>query len=166
MLLNEIFDTKIPVEQWRRDGYREIGIIHIDGEEFHIILEERHYTFQDKTLNFINTAFAKIVNGRRSQRLVVSSKNASRILGAIYNAVIGKINPRNDIDAIVFVARDNVAKRMSLYNQMTSNMFNPFTDVIENIPLPEGAKATILLKHTVDHDMVEAFKQHLAILNK
>lgn len=166
MLINEIFDTRIPVNQWTRQGNTEVGILDIDGEEFHIILEERHYTFQSRVLNFINAAFAKIVDGKQSQKLVGSSKYAGKILGAIFHAVTDKVKSRDDIDAIVFVARDNVTKRMSLYNQMASNMFNPFTDVIRDVPLPEGGKMTILLKNIVDKDLVSAFEEYLTTLEK
>lgn len=178
MLLNEIFDTKVPVEQWRRVGHKDIGRIHIDEEEFHIILEESHYKFEDKTIktiNFINAAFAKIVDGPKLREdPLITSKNAAKVLGAIYNAIIFKMNGRDDseplfvggIEAIVFVARDNVTERMDLYNRMTSNMFNPFTDVIENVHLPDGGRMTILLKNTIRGNLAEAFKQHLTTLNK
>ncbi|MGI0075802.1 MAG: hypothetical protein ACREAU_00155, partial [Nitrosopumilaceae archaeon] len=63
-------------------------------------------------------------------------------------------------------ARDNVEKRMSIYNGMTSNMFNPFTNVIRDVPLPGDGKMTILLKNILDKNIINAFKQYLITLNK
>lgn len=162
--INEVFDTKVPVENWRQQGNNIIGNINIDNEQFQIIIEVQHYTFQNNNFNFLNVAFTKIVNGKPSQVLTITSKNSTKILGAIYNAIADKIKELSidyEIDAIVFVARDNVDKRMSVYNRMTSTMFNPFLIYKTDISLPKGARMTILFNKDMDSQTLNSFTEYV-----
>lgn len=163
--VNEVFDTKIPVENWIKKGNSIIGNMFIENEQFHVIIELQHYNFNNKQFNFLNIAFAKILeNGEPTQLLSLTNKNSSKILGVIYNALSSKIKELSnklDIKAITFVARDNVDKRMSLYNRMTSNLFNPFTSYKQNIPLSNGAKMTILFSGYLDSLDYDSFIKYV-----
>lgn len=164
--LNEVFDTKIPVEHWIRMPGVDIGKITIDNEQFQIIVEQNHYSFDNHTINFLNVAFEKIVDGQPSQQLVLTSKNSSKILGAVMNAASDAVN-RYDVDAIVFVATDNTEQRMRVYNKMVSNLLSPFRTYKQNINLPNGGKMTLLLKDRIDKQLMAAFETHLAnMVNK
>ncbi len=169
LCLNEVFDTKIPVDNWSRDNNRLMGDINIDNEHFQVIIEIQHYNFQSNYFNFLNIAFAKIVDGKPSQELTINNKNSAKILGAIYNAIIAKtkeLSAQYEIDAIVFVARDNVNKRMSIYNKMTSTMFNPFLVYKTDIPLPDGAKMTALFRDNIDPQLFKSFVEYVDTISK
>ena len=166
--LAEVYNTKIPVDNWFRDGNSNFGFIDISGEKFKIIIEELNYSFNSKTFNFLNVAFSKIVNGIETQNLTASSKNPSKILGAIFNAIADKLAniDSSNIDAIVFVARDNVNKRMSIYNRMSSNLLNPFNNVLQDVKIPNGGRMTILLNSKLSTDETNNFINHLKTLEK
>lgn len=164
LCLNEVFDTKIPVENWKIVDNTIIGALIIDNEQFNIILEVQTFNFNNINFNFLNVAFAKIVNGKSTQELSLTSKNSSKILGAIFNAISDKIkelSSQYDIDAVVLVARDNVNKRMSLYNKMASNMFNPFNISKTDIPLPNGGRMTALFKQNFDPPTLKLFIEYV-----
>lgn len=167
--LDEVYNTKIPVERWTTNDNSVVGDIIIDGERFQIMIELLHYSFNSNRFSFLNIAFAKIISGAPSQELTITSKNASKILGAIFNAASDKVKELSnqyDIKAIVFVARDNVEKRMSVYNKMTSNLFNPFTMSKTNIPLPNGGKITALFHKSFDLNTVDSFVKYVDSLIK
>lgn len=162
--VNEVFDTKIPVESWKIVGNTITGDLIIDTEQFNIILEIQTFTFNNNTFDFLNVAFAKIVNGKPTQDLIITSKNSSKLLGAIFNAISDKIkelSAQYDVDAVVLVARDNVDKRMSLYNKIASNMFNPFTVSKTDIPLPNGGKMTALFRKSFDKQTLDMFIKYV-----
>jgi prophage DNA circulation protein len=169
LCINEVFDTKVPVDNWIKKGDSIIGNIVIDHEQFQIIVELQHYKFNNESFNFLNIAFAKMVNGIPSQLLTITSKNSSKILGAIFNAVSEKTKELSDlfnIKAIVFVARDNVSKRMSVYNRMASNMFSPFSVSKTNIPLPKGGRMAALFRDNIDPQLLKSFIEFVDSLQK
>jgi hypothetical protein len=159
--LNEVFDTKIPIENWIHLPDADIGQITIDNEQFQIVIEQNHYSFDGRTINFLNIAFEKIDNGQPSQQLVLTSKNSSKILGAIMNSAVDAVK-RYNVDAVVFVANDNVEKRMRVYNKLASNILSPFQVYKRDIILPYGGRMTILLRNTLSKHDIEALETHLA----
>jgi hypothetical protein len=158
-IINEIFDTKIPVESWTHNGNESIGALTVDDDEFRIKLE--HLFYQVKTLprkEFINVTFAKSVNGEWSEKLTLDGKGASKILGAIMHAVIDELS-NHKYDAIVFAATDNVDRRMHIYNSLAWKIMKRFNDytVLEDVPF-NGGKLTILIPLGCAQNELEAIK--------
>jgi hypothetical protein len=160
--LNEVLETRVKPESWtRRDG-SDIGKIIIDGEEFEIFLDPHTYTLEGDEHNFINVGFRKVVNGKASEELALTSKNTSRIIGAIAHAIIDKVS-EYDTDAIVFAASDHVEKRMSIYNRVVNRLWmREWVDkeVIKDVPSGGAGKLTVIAhKDRVSPEAIEKIKK-------
>lgn len=153
VILNEMFDTKIAPNKWSYNGSNRIGHLIIDKEDYFIKLEPKIYVFENKEYSFINVAFSKLINGKETENLTYDNRSGSRVLGAIFHAVKDEIQ-KYETDAIVFVATDNVEKRMRIYNNLVSKLHPNFKDNITNIKIPNG-KMTIIFNSNnkiIDHN--------------
>lgn len=153
--VNEVFDTKISPDKWEQRNNQLVGTLSIDQTTYEIYLEPADYSIKDKTFNIINVAFAKIVNEQPDRNLSLNNKSASKIFGAIINALLEKIK-QFEYDAIVFIARDNIEKRMSLYNQIARHKGGNFLSQKENITIP-GGQATVLY----NKNFPQEYREHL-----
>lgn len=164
--LNEVFDTKIPVDQWETvDDTRTNGYIEIDGHQFVIIIEQLHYTFNNIAVPFLNVAFAKVIDGQPNQSLTFDSTSPSKVIGAIVNGIYDYI-ARSNNDILLFVARDHVERRMRIYNAIASTMVSKFNNKISNIAMPNSGEATVLYTNEVDSELITKFKNHVSTLEK
>lgn len=157
--LDEVFDTKIPVNGWKTgEDNQLIGTIKIDSETYEIYIEPGTYIINDKTYSFLNVAFAKIINGKPTSELQFTSKNISKIVGAIRNALLLEIK-KYQTDAIVFIANDNVEKRMKLYNKLVISKLSGITldRYKTNIDLGDGRKMSVILGEDLSEDDQEQF---------
>lgn len=159
--LHEMFNTKIPVEQWKKEGNNLYGYLTIEDEQFRIEFEP--FTYQE--YQAINVAFSKIIKGQPTQNLSFTSKNASAIIGAIINAADTKLK-EFQYDAIVFLASDNIEQRMRIYNIAAKQLHQLFVEMISNINLGEGRVATVLVGKEFPKNKLNDFKQHLTTLKK
>lgn len=139
--LFEVLDTKPDKLSWENVDGRDVGTLEVQGETFEVYLEPGKFD----EFSYINIAFAKIVNGKPSEELVLSDKSGSKVMGAIVNSIDSRLN-HYKTDAIIFIAVDNVEKRMSLYNRCIrfSKFLKP-KDVIRNIKVKRGAVTIVII---------------------
>lgn len=140
LILNEILDTKIPVEKWVKDGDAEIGTMDIGDDVYRIIFEKFDYDVDGVIKKGLNIAFEKLHEGiGYSQKLTLDNTSASKVLGAIYNACISKLK-NTTYDAIILVAVDNVEQRMRIYNVMARRLIKilPNYSYIPDVKIPNG----------------------------
>lgn len=151
--IDEVFNTKIPIEQWITDGSNKIGFLTIDNQKFRIKLEARTY----KQYSFINIAFEIYSDELHdwTTDATLNNKSASKVIGAIINGVIPEVE-KYESDALVFFAQDNVDKRMRIYNHIASLYMKKFGHIRENISLPNGNVCTILYTSKLSKADVDA----------
>jgi len=154
--LIETLETKIPVENWRWIDKKLEGDLLIDTETFKIILEPGEV--QGHVL--VNIAFEKLVNGKFSQDLVINSKNGSKILGAIINGAWDKLEEFDNVEFIVFIAADNVSKRMGIYNTVARRLMKSmnFNIIKDNFKVRNGLMTIISKKNYSDEMLKELEK--------
>lgn len=114
-LLNiwEAFNTVAPVD-WTSDGSNTIGTFTFDGDDICITISR-------------SLVFRKVVGrvdfSRNGEfKLVASSRNASKLFGIIYNAFREKFKQLKDIDSFVFSAKDDIERRMYIYNWLGTSI--------------------------------------------
>lgn len=148
--LDEVFNTKIPINDWHMEGNDRIGSLTINDQLFQIKLQPREF----KGITFVNVAFE--VYDEQSNtwhtNATLDNKAASKVLGAIVNGMVDELN-NFDIDAIVFFANDLTDKRMRVYNSLASLKMKEFGNRKENITTNNGKLCTIIFnkKLTPDH---------------
>ncbi len=165
--LNEIFDTKIPVENWKTIDDSKIGELVIDDATYIIKLDPLTYTFDKKTYNFINVVFRKMIDGIESEDLTYTNKAGSKVIGAIVNAVKDEIK-KFKTDAIVFVATDHVEQRMRIYNKLLTNLgllVGDFRSFVPNVKIPNGKMSIIFNKNLSDAER-QKFIEHTKNIQK
>jgi hypothetical protein len=165
--LHEVLNTTLDDEAWEQKGDKEVGTGVLEGETYKIYLEPGTYPAQDQVYRFINVAFQKIVNGEPTEELQWNSKNASKVVGAISNALLKRVQ-LYDYDAVIFIASDNVDKRMSIYNKIAERKWTDkgLGKTLENVPLGDGRMATLLLSKALAKEKLEPFLQKLKSLKK
>ena len=167
LILNEILNTKIAVDSWHKDGEKDIGVMHIDNDAYHVILEPVSYNeIPDHPLIVVNVAFEKLVNNQSTQEMTGDNKSASKVIGAITHALHDRLQQYH-CDVIIFVAKDNVAKRMRVYNYVASHFGAGFSRRRENIKLNSaGAVATMLIGNHIAPEIVDQLEQIIIQSNK
>ncbi len=162
--INEIFDTKFAKTDWKLSSSssdkNEIAEIEIDGSRYQIKIEHLTYTDKNKNVHeFVNATFARWNGFAFDESLTLTTGGASKILGAIMNALRDRINHQK-YSAVVFAATDNVEKRMKIYNSMAWRLLKFFTNdygLIENQEF-DGGKMSILVRKDQDENAVEKIK--------
>lgn len=163
--LNEMLDTRFDAESWKQVEDTQVGTGKLGDEVFKIYLEPRTYIVNGREYSFINVAFAKLVDGKPTQELQWNAKNASQVVGAVQNALIERVK-LYQFDALVFIAADNVEKRMLIYNKIARRKWSHLGTIIENIDLGDGRVLTACLSKELAADDVNAFIEHLKKLGK
>lgn len=166
-LVNEIFDTKVSVTNWKQNDNESIGSITIDDEKYQITLERLEYTLNNK-IPFLNVSFQAFdKDGNPIEELTSNNKvSPFKVIGAITNAILDAVN-KTKYQIIVFIAQDNIESRMGIYNRIAnSNLTRPFTAWRNNIPLGNGAKATIMFNGKLSPDTINQFEKHLKMKGK
>lgn len=162
--INEMFNTKINIDSWKDNGNKRVGHIKINDADYYINLEPHDYNFNDKKINFINVSFDKLVNGTKTQELTYDNKSGSKVIGAIFNAILEEIS-KYEVDAIVFIALDNVEKRMRIYNSLIGKITN-FLSYKENVKLPNNSSMTIIFNNKFPINSRNEFEEHLKNIEK
>ena len=158
--INEVQDTKIPPKSLTTEaGGARAGHIVIKAEDYFIHLEPKTYKFDGKTYTFINIAFKKAIDGKESEDLTFDNKAGSTVIGAIFNAASDEVK-KYEVNAIVFIAKDNVEQRMRIYNNLTSKFHPDFLACIKNITIPSG-KMTIIFNTKIKIPETEKFIEYL-----
>jgi hypothetical protein len=152
----EIFNSVIPVESWKFENDIHYGDIEINNETFRIMVE------YDKVLDkdVCTIGFAKMIDGKLSLELTIDSSNASKVLGAIINGAITKINEFPNVDIVVFAAEDNIEKRMRLYNNIAWKIMKTkgFNWMKKDVKMGNGLM-TIISKSEFEDDIVDTLSK-------
>ena len=156
--IDEVMDTRIPVDRWYQDGSSLVGDINIDNEDYQIIIDSIHYPIDGSIKTAINVAFNKVINGKVVHTLTYDTKSSSKVFGAILNAVMDKINQYH-YDAVVFGATNDIEKRMKLYNHIARWLSKQYGQMIPNIKIGNGLM-TIVCKYKTPDDEIELIKNH------
>lgn len=164
--LGESLNTRFDAENWHREDEVDVGSGLLGDEEFKIMIHPQSYSFDDHQYKFANVSFTKIVDGQESEELQLTSKNASKIIGAVTHAIQDRIK-LYDLDAIVFIAQDHIEKRMRLYNIIARKKWAGYGlgRIIENIDIGGGRRLTAMISKELSQH-VEGFKAHLAGISK
>ena len=159
--LNEVFNTHVDIDSWKFRNNSLIGTLNVNNETFEIEFEPKKYSINNKQFTFINIAFSKLIDGHSSQALQNNSTSPSMIIGAITNAIIKKLDEFN-YDAVIFVAIDNIDKRMRIYNAVAKKFAQKFSWYKTHVKIPNG-ELTILATSSIKY---EEFEQHLKDVSK
>ena len=165
--LHETLNTHFDDQSWRQEGGKLVGDATLDGEHFRLLLEPGTFTVDDISYNFINAAFQKIIDGKPTEKLQLTGKIASRIVGAVANALHDRVQ-LYDFDAVVFFADDNVDDRMRVYNKVADRKWTRlgFGEAIYDIDAGGGRKLTVLYGKGLEEKKLDAFVEHLKKLKK
>lgn len=165
--LHESLNTRFDDESWSQVGRAEVGYGVLGDETFRIVLEPQTFPIDGIKYQFINVAFQKIVNGEPTEELQLSGKNASKIVGAISNALIERVQ-LYDFDAILFQACDNIEARMTIYNKVADRKWvqHGFGTSVQNIDLQNGCKGTVLLSKELARQKLDSFMKFLKAQGK
>lgn len=168
--INEVLDTVISISEWKTIDKRHVGKLEIDNEVFLIYIEPIFYKIQSipekHQIDILNIAFAKIDESNNpSQQLVLTSKNGSKILGAITNALLNEIS-KYKFDLIMFISKDNYDKRMNIYNMIANRKFKNYERQERNVRMPDGSLATFIISNDLSNEIYNLLKQDLVNLSK
>jgi hypothetical protein len=160
--LFEVLDTKPDKLSWQTVDNRDIGTLIIQDEIFEIYLEPGEFGI----FSYINIAFSKMINGKPSDELVLTSKSGSKIMGAIINSLDERLN-HYEPDAVIFTAVDNVEKRMSLYNRCIRFFkFINYKDIIRNIKIKNGMVTVVIISDRLNKKKQELLSQIDNLVNQ
>lgn len=149
--LFEVLNTKPDKLSWQTVDKRDIGTLKIQDEIFEIYLEPGEFGI----FSYINVSFAKIINGKPSEELVISSKSGSKIMDAIIHSLDERLD-HYETDAVIFIAVDNVEKRMSLYNRCIRFFkFMKHKDIIRNIEIKKGMVTVVIISDRLNKNKQE-----------
>lgn len=165
--LRETLDYNFDDEQWYSQGGKQIGDATLEGEHFRLLLEPGTFSIDGYTYHFINAAFQKIVDGHPTEKLQLTGQTASKIVGAIANALLERVQ-LYDFDAVVFFAADSVDDRMRVYNKVAERKWVrlDFGEALYNIDAGAGKKLTVLYSKDLAKQKLDAFIEHLRQLKK
>lgn len=165
--LAESLDTYFADEAWSQVGSRQVGRGYLGDEEFEVYLEPGVFTIDDFEYNFINASFAKMIDGKPSEELTLTGKSASKIVGAVANALVDRVQ-LYDMDAVIFFANDNVEDRMRVYNKVAERKWTRlgFGSAIYDIDMGDGRKMTLLVDKDLGKQRLDTFIEHLKKLRK
>lgn len=165
--LYETLKTRFDDEAWERIGKNEVGTATLGDETFRIVLEPGTFPIDGIKYRIINAAFQKIVDGKPTEELQLSGKNASKIVGAISNALLDRVQ-LFDFDGVIFIAKDHVEARMRLYNKVADRSWvqKGLGESIKDIDLGGGAMATALLSKELSRQKRDQFIEFVKSMKK
>lgn len=165
--LHETLNARFDDEAWHQQGAKLIGDAFIDGEHFRLLLEPGTFPIDGFTYHFINVAFQKIVDGKPTEKLQLTGRSASRIVGAIANALLERVQ-LYDFDAVVFFAADSVDERMRVYDKVAERKWTRlgFGEALYDIDAGSGKKMTVLYSKDLAKQKLDTFIDRLKTLKK
>jgi hypothetical protein len=86
-LLNEILDTEFTSITWEQDGSKITGDAFLGDLEFKIYIEPQNLRLKGSVVTWLNVAFIRIVDGQPVERSLGLHSDASRVIGAVINAL-------------------------------------------------------------------------------
>jgi len=116
--INEAFDTRFDSIGWEHSYGNHLAEAILNGEKFLLYVEESTFTVDGKLKNFLNIAFARVVDGKVTQDLLNTKTSQSKQLGAVVSALrekIDELSKAQEIDAITFMVVSGEEKRIPFY---------------------------------------------------
>lgn len=160
--LFEVLNTRPDKLSWETIDKRDVGTLNVKDEIFEVYLEPGEF----EGFSYINVSFAKIIDGKPSEELVLSNKSGSKIMGAIINSLDERLN-RYDTDAVIFVAVDNVETRMSLYNKCIRFFkFLKPKDIIKDIKIKNGIVTIVIISDKLQnkkHEFISKINEIISL---
>lgn len=136
-----------------------MGHIDIDGRKFIVMIQPGHYKLELEDVNFINVAFALLdENGNFSTKTTFANISPSKIIGAVVNAILQYIN-KHAPDIVLFMAHEQVDKRMRIYNFLAQHLGSSYGTFHTNINIGDGGKATIVFSNNISDNTKAQFEQ-------
>ena len=145
-----------------------IGIGQLNKETFELYIEPRVFTFNNKTFNFLNLGFAKIIDGIPTQELQHNSTSPSAVIGAVKGALWDKVK-EYEFDALTLIAATDIKKRMRAYNHIARSGWanKNLQTILSNVKLADGSEAIVLLTPKLAKSgILPEFEKYLASLDK
>lgn len=158
---NTVFDSL----NWARGESDEfIGTGTLDETRIKLLLEPSITRTDHKHYVWLNVAFARQLDDDSfTEDLLGKTSNASRVIGAIANALKSKINQldkKYEIDAIVFLVKTGEEKRMHVYTRkMARHLMSPW-DYRAEIKSLRGL-ASVVAKRALPPDELNFLKNQL-----
>lgn len=154
--LNEMFDKIVPPGPWRTEGAKRICELNINGEEYQIQLQFVYV----HNLTCVNASFlCKDEEGKWVTQLTSKHSSPSTIMGSVSDAIFKELS-KYDVDAVSFIAVDNIDKRLRIYNWIVDKHLKDFGNVFYDVPVGKG-RGTILVQRHVNKQHVDEFIQSL-----
>lgn len=91
--------------------------------------------------------------GKVNYQLFTANENVFALLGGISNAFRHKCTSEN-VEVVMFIAVDNVIKRMDVYNLIAKKIAKHFGSIRQNVDLGQGCVATFLYSSGVQDDFI------------
>jgi|LakMenEpi03Aug12_release.lakeMendotaPanAssembly.Ray.scaffolds.fasta_scaffold264393_2 hypothetical protein len=140
----QLNEAPFPIEWVHSDENGLLGKFSSPEYDYLIKFEPFSYEFDKKQYDCVNASFEVIIDGKPTTQLT-STNHKNQVIGTIQNALSEKLI-QYDIDAILFVAIDNISSRMKLYGRMADSFAKNFGTVYRDIRLPNGEAIVILSK--------------------
>lgn len=113
----EVLDSVCDIK-WTSGNNNEFGVFEIDDNTYTVFYDHHFMKLANKEIDIVEVGFGW---GKDSTALLSNlNKNASKVLGCVYNALLPKIK-QDDPDYIVLIVQDrygSVEKRKSLYSHI------------------------------------------------
>lgn len=161
----EAVSYRAPDSEWKIVGRNLERELTIEDEKIIVILQPQIFTYDNKTINFINLSFDGFKkDGTRTNEITGNSAHSSKVLGAATHAWKEKLK-EYDYEAVTFVAIDKVDKRMSIYERLVKNNLQAYGhSYLPNVPLHNGGKAIVVFNN--DGEWHKEFIEWLKKQNK
>lgn len=124
--------------------------------EYDINFEPFDYDFSGKQYKCVNVNFEVIVDGVPTTNLT-PTKFSNQVMGTIQNSLSEKLI-QFDIDAVLFMAMDNIEKRMRVYGRMADKFAKIFGKVYRDIRMEKAEAIVILANHIPVQTQAEILK--------
>lgn len=137
---------------WKEEDNKFFGYFSSPEFEYRIVIEPFHYL----NYNCANIAFEVFKEEKHTTELT-STTFSNSVFGTVLNASSEKIT-HFDIDAIVFIAVDNINKRMSLYKRLADKFAKNFGQVFEKVKLTNGEAIIIISNNIPEKDRADVYQ--------
>jgi hypothetical protein len=156
-LFNEwqLNEAPYPVH-WKQTDELLLGEFSSPEYDYLIKFEPFTYQFNHKNYDCVNASFEVIVDGKPTTELTPTN-HRNQVIGTIQNSLSEKLI-HFDIDAILFIAVDNIRARMSLYGRMVDKFAKEFGVVYRGVKLENGEAIVILSNSIPEQSQEEIIK--------
>jgi len=133
--------------EWKEENHLLLG--YFASPEFNYVIKIEPFEYMQ--YNCVNIAFEVFrKDGAEPTTELTTTSYPNSVFGTVLNASSEKIT-QFDVDAVVFIAVDNVEKRMAVYKRIAKKFSKNFGEVFEKIKLTNG-EAIIIISNNIAPD--------------